>query len=85
MAGAHPTEHPDPGVSEDEFAFLLRRAGLDVDDGTRRTLRAVHGHLQRMLERNRVVAGGGDRARGAEPATVFVPGQGWPGQGWGAS
>ena len=72
--------HPTPGVSEAEFAFLLRRAGLHVDEGSRRALHAVYGHLERMLERNRTVAEGGDRARGAEPATVFVPGQGWPAQ-----
>ena len=72
---------PTPGVSEAEFAILLRRAGLDLDAATTRSLHAVYGHLERMLERNRTVAAGGDRPRAAEPATVFVPGQGWT-QGW---
>ena len=69
--------HPAPSVTEAEFGFLLRRAGLQVPAETCRALHEVYGHLERMLDRNRTVAAGGDRPRGAEPATVFVPGQGW--------
>ena len=68
---------PVPGVSEAEFGFLLRRAGLDVPEETRRALHQVYGHLEAMLARNRMTVAGGERARAAEPATVFVPGQGW--------
>ena len=58
--------------------MLVRRAGLPLDEDARRVLHGVYGHLERMMERNRVPVGGGDRARSAEPAHVFVPGQEWP-------
>lgn len=70
--------HPAPGVTEAEFAVLVRRAGLALDEPARRVLHEVYGHLERMVERNRTPIAGGDRPRGAEPATVFVPGQDWP-------
>ena len=73
MSGAH----PPPGVTEAEFAVLVRRAGLPLDEGARRVLHGVYGHLEGMMERNRVPVAGGDRTR-SEPAHVFVPGQGWP-------
>ena len=62
-------------VSEAEFSVLARRAGLVLDDGQRATLYGVYGQFEAMLARLR---GAGDRARGAEPALVFVPGQEWP-------
>lgn len=62
-------------VSETEFAVLARRAGLPLDEAQRATLYGAYGHLEAMLARLR---GAGDRARGAEPALVFVPGQDWP-------
>lgn len=74
MSGSHPAA----GVTEAEFAVLVRRAGLPLDEAERRVLHEVYGHLERMLDRNRTPLAGGDRVRGAEPATVFVPGQGWP-------
>lgn len=60
-------------VSEDEFALLVRRAGLPLDATQRRALHEVYGHFEQMLERNRTAT----RTRGAEPAHIFVPGQGW--------
>lgn len=63
------SEAPAPSVSEDEFAVLVRRAGLPLDATQRQALYEVFGHFEAMLERNR----GAMRARGAEPAHVFVP------------
>ena len=70
MAGAVPS------VSEAEFAVLARRSGLVLSDAQRGTLYAVYGDLEAMLMRLR---GASERVRGAEPAHVFVPGQGWAG------
>ena len=67
-----------PSVSEAEFAVLARRAGLTLDEAQLGTLYGVYGHLEAMLARLR---GASDRVRGAEPAHVFVPGQGWPERG----
>lgn len=58
-----------------EFDVLARRAGLDLNDAQQATLHGVYGHLEAMLARLR---GAGARARPAEPAVVFVPGQEWP-------
>ena len=68
------TEPPAPSVTEAEFAVLTRRAGLQLDETQRATLFGVYGQLEAMLVRLR---GAGERVRGAEPAHVFVPGQGW--------
>ena len=65
-----------PSVSEADFAHLVRRAGLDLDADQRRVLHEVYGHFEAMLGRVRG-RHGRDRARGAEPAHVFVPSQGW--------
>lgn len=64
-----------PSVSEAEFATLVRRAGLPLSEPQRAVLYAVWGNFEAMLDRVRQPA---DRPRGAEPAHVFVPGQGWP-------
>lgn len=64
-----------PGASREEFAVLARHAGLTLSEAQQSTLYEVYGHLETMLARLR---GSGDRARGAEPAHVFVPGQEWP-------
>lgn len=64
---------PAPSVSEEEFAVLVRRSGLPLDEAQRRVLHEVYGQFEAMLERNRAAG----RTRGAEPAHVFVPGQGW--------
>ncbi len=70
------TQPSAAGVTEAEFAVLARRAGLQLDDGQRATLFGVYGQLEAMLTRLR---GAGERVRGAEPAHVFLPGQGWGG------
>ncbi len=62
-------------VTKDEFVVLAKRAGLTLSEAQHGTLYEVYGHLETMLTRLR---GGVERARGAEPAHVFVPGQGWP-------
>jgi hypothetical protein len=62
-------------VTEDEFAVLAKRAGLTLSELQHDTLYEVYGHLELMLTRLR---GGVDRARAAEPAHIFVPGQEWP-------
>lgn len=67
---------PVPSVSEEEFATMLGRAGLDLDAVSSGALHSVYGHLEAMLARNRVTVAGAVRERGAEPACVFVPGQG---------
>lgn len=69
-----------PSVSEAEFATLVRRAGLTLSEPQRGVLYAVWGNLEAMLERVRIPGRASDtqRPRGAEPAHVFVPGQGWP-------
>jgi hypothetical protein len=66
---------PTPTVTREEFAILAKRAGLTLSEAQQATLHDVYGHLEAMLARLR---GPADRARGAEPAHVFVPGQEWP-------
>lgn len=68
-----------PSVTEAEFEVLAKRAGLTLDAAQHNSLYAVYGHLEGMLAR---VRGPSDRARGAEPAHVFVPRQEWPAQSW---
>ena len=62
-------------LTPEEFAVLVRRAGLPLDAAQRDTLHAVHGHLEAMVERNRTALDGTVRDRAAEPGHVFVPGQ----------
>ena len=64
---------PKPSVSSQEFATLVQRAGLRLDDGQRAELYGVYGQFEAMLARMR-----NGRDRSAEPAHVFVPGQAWP-------
>lgn len=64
---------PTPSVSPAEFEVLVRRAGLTLTEAQRATLFEVYGSFEVMLDRLR---GTGDRSRGAEPAHIFVPGQG---------
>lgn len=63
---------PSASVDQEQFAILVRRAGLPLDAQQRRTLFEVYGYIEAMAARLRT-----PRARGAEPAHVFVPGQGW--------
>ena len=67
------TDRPVPSVSAADFEVLTRRAGLTLTEAQRATLFEVYGSFEVMLGRLR---GPGDRARGAEPAHIFVPGQG---------
>ncbi len=67
-------ERPGPSVSPADFEVLARRAGLTLTDVQRATLFEVYGSFEAMLVRLR---GATTRVRGAEPAHVFVPGQGW--------
>jgi hypothetical protein len=62
-------------VTKDEFVVLAKRAGLTLSEAQQGTLYEVYGHLETMLSRLR---GSVARARGAEPAHIFVPGQEWP-------
>jgi hypothetical protein len=65
-------EDRPPSVTEAEFASLARHAGLTLSDAQRETLYRVYGHFEHMRTLVR-----GERARAAEPAHVFVPGQEW--------
>ena len=65
-----------PSVTTDEFALLVRHAGLVLDDEHRASLYGVYGHLEAMLALNRSPHGA-DRPRGAEPSHIFVADQGW--------
>ncbi len=76
MRTQHALGRAEPSVTEAEFALLVRRAGLPMDEAQRRAIYDVYGHFEAMLERVRT-----PRGRAAEPAHVFVPGQGW-GQDW---
>ncbi len=60
-------------MQDAEFEILVRRAGLTLNATERGRLLEVYGKLQSMAESLRT-----PRDRGAEPAHVFVPGQGWP-------
>lgn len=64
-----------PSVTKEEFALLVRHAGLPLDPPQQAVLYAIYGNFEAMLNRVRSPA---DRARGAEPAHVFMPGQEWP-------
>ena len=68
------SDRPTPSVSAADFEVLARRAGLTLTEPQRATLFEVYGSFEAMLARLR---GATDRTRGAEPAHIFVPGQGW--------
>jgi len=53
-------------ISREEFAFLIRRAGVTVPEATLDELYGVYGHIEASARR---VRAGGD----AEPAHVFAP------------
>jgi len=63
-----------PAYTEAEFAVLVRRAGLTLDDRQRAALHEVMPAFETMLERARGARGAG-RDRAAEPAHIFIPGQ----------
>ena len=69
-------EHIPPSIPATELAVLARRGGLVLTEAQLAGLHEVYGHFEAMLERLRAPFGP-ERARGAEPAHVFVPGQEW--------
>jgi hypothetical protein len=58
-------------LTTDEFDFMAAKAGVTVTDAQRTELMAVYPLVAAMAERNR-----SSRGRQAEPAHVFVPGEG---------
>ncbi len=64
-----------PSVTTTDFKVLTTRAGLTLSDAQHDTLFEVYGQLEAMLARLRSPS---ERPRSAEPAHIFVPGQGWP-------
>ncbi len=53
----------------DDFAALVRRAGLELTPEQLKDLHGAWAHIEPMLERIR----GADRGREAEPALIFRP------------
>ena len=68
-------------MTAEEFATLVRHAGLVLDPSQRAVLHGVHGRLEAMMQRVRAPSPGVTRDRVAEPAHIFVPGEAEPGPG----
>ena len=66
-------------MKAEEFAVLVRHAGLALDASQRAVLHGVHGRLEAMMQRIRAPSPGVTRDRAAEPAHIFVPGEAVPG------
>ncbi len=64
----------ESSMTAEEFAVLVRRAGLPLDPAQQAVLHAVHGRLEAMMQRVRAPSPGALRDRAAEPAHIFVPG-----------
>jgi hypothetical protein len=56
-----------PSITEEEFAFLVRRAELPLTDAQKSELYKVYGFVEQMVARVRT-----PRDRAAEPAHIFV-------------
>jgi hypothetical protein len=56
----------EPTITRDEFAFLIRRAGVTLPEAKLEELYGAYGHIEAAAERVR-------RNGEAEPAHVFVP------------
>lgn len=69
----------ESSMTVEEFAVLVRRAGLPLDAAQQAVLRGVHGRLEAMAQRVRTPFPDATRGRAAEPAHIFVPGQAAPG------
>ena len=69
----------ESSMTAEEFATLVRHAGLVLDASQRAVLHGVHGRLEEMMQRVRAPAPGVTRDRAAEPAHIFVPGESVPG------
>jgi hypothetical protein len=55
-----------PTISHDEFAFLIRRAGVTLPEAKLAELYAAYAHVEAAVERVR-------RSGDAEPAHIFLP------------
>ena len=55
----------------DEFDFMAAKAGVTLTEAQRTELMSVYPIVAAMAERNR-----SNRGRQAEPAHIFVPGEG---------
>lgn len=69
-------QHIQPSISAADLAVLARHSGLVLTQAQLSGMYEVYGHFEAMLKRLRTPLGV-ERARGAEPAHVFVPGQEW--------
>ncbi len=61
-----------PNITPVEFDFLVRRAGLTVTEAQKAELIGVYPMVAAMAARNRTPP----RGREAEPAHIFIPGEG---------
>ena len=57
-------------ITDAEFDFLAKRAGLALTDAQKAELMTVYPLVAAMAERNRA-----PRGRAAEPAHIFIPGE----------
>ncbi len=67
----------ESSMTAEEFAVLVRRAGLPLGATQQAMLHGVHGRLESMMQRVRTPLGA-TRDRAAEPAHIFVPGEAAP-------
>jgi hypothetical protein len=58
---------PDPSITEAEFSFLMRRAGLRLSATQLAELYRVHANIEQMAENVRK-----PRTIDAEPALIFT-------------
>jgi hypothetical protein len=58
---------PDPSITESEFSFLVRRAGLKLSAKQLAEMYRVYGFIERMAENVRK-----PRGIDAEPALIFT-------------
>jgi hypothetical protein len=56
-----------PTISQPEFEFLARRAGLTLSEAQKAELYSAYGYIEAMLEKVRK-----PRGREAEPAHIFT-------------
>jgi hypothetical protein len=58
-------------ITSDQFDFLAARAGLSLTPEQKAEIMSTYPHYLAMVERNRK-----PRGRVAEPAHIFIPGEG---------
>ena len=66
---------PKPKTSREDFAALVRRAGLPLTSAQEREIYGAYGYIEDMIAR---VRGPGSRPREAEPAVIFRAGDDTP-------